>query len=208
MPILSGAINLVRFRVIDGPVDPKAGTRQIAQGLQQCAFEPIDQDKGEVDRSVGWVELYDTDSTQLKPKDVLLGEDVILCWRVDQVRVPPAVLRSALEEWQYSFEQNKQRKPTKREKTEEKEVILRNLRKKAFLTSQLYDVRWCIPTQELQIWATSTKIIDEIVIALEESLGLIMKPLGPGARWELSELKDIAPTPELFGREALSGREL
>ncbi|MBX2810333.1 MAG: recombination-associated protein RdgC [Myxococcales bacterium] len=205
MPIVNGAINLIRFRVADAPAQRRDWPRYLAQQLRKQSFRPLDRESGEEERSAGWVELHDQDSARLTPGQVFFGDDLMVRWRVDQVRVPPPVIKGAMSEWQHLFENSKQRKPTKREKSEEKELILRKLRKKAFLTTQTYDVRWRMPVHEVQLWATGAKVVDEILGAVEDSMGLVLKPLGPGARWEMMSGPDIRPTPELFGREAVSG---
>ena len=199
VPVLNGAVSLTRFRVLKTPTRGKDWPRAFVQRLRRQRFEPLDPEGTEEERSAGWVELHDADSSRLAPGQVFFGDDLLVSWRIDQVRVPPSVLRKALSDWQYAFESERGRKPTKKEKAEEKEQTLRRLRRKAFVTTQTHDLRWRMDVDELQFWTTSHRVIDEMVVAVEESLGLVLRPMGPGGRWNSELHGETAPTPELFG---------
>lgn len=199
MPLQRGSIHLFRFRVLEA-LDP---TGAGLDGLGRRAFEPIDRETGEQDRAVGWVPILDGAET-LSPASCYLDGDLVIGWRIDQVRVPAALVKEALERWQSGFEARRGRRPSKKEKTEEKEIILRELRKQAFVTSKVHDVRWRVGAGELQVWASSAKVIEEVAVALEEDLGMVLRPTGPGPRWEDGGLPvdGLSPTAALFGEEA------
>lgn len=208
MPILRGPISLVRFRVVEAAAattaDPTTG---LPEAFRSGAFKPLDRSTGEEERTSGWVELDDVEATGFSPASVFRGEDAVASWRIDQVKVPPALLRNALSEWQAAFVGRRGRKPSKREKAEQKEVLLRELRKRAFVMSKTHDLRWRLDGGELEVWATSQKVLEEVCVRLEEDFGAVLRPMGPGARWEDAELDldGLGPTPELFGEEVVGG---
>lgn len=207
MPILRGAPSLVRFRVVEARALAEGSTPAVLEGLRAGSFRPLDRSKGDEERSAGWVELDDPDGTDLAPAAVLLDGDLLLSWRIDQVRVPAALVRTELSVWAAAFAERKGRRPSAREKAEGKEVVLRRLRKQAFVTTRLHDVRWRLAAGEIEVWATARKVIDEIAVALEEGVGVVLRPLGPGTRWEDAGLAvdGLRPTPELFGEEVARG---
>lgn len=203
MPLQRGSIQLYRFRVVEAP-DPSEGG---FEALVKRAFEPLNRETGEEERAVGWVSVLDGASDTLDPSLCYLDGDLILGWRVDQVRVPSALVKEQIDAWRPGFEERRGRRPSKRETEEQKEYILRDLRKQAFVSSKVIDVRWRVAANELQIWATSAKMIEEIAVALEEDLSMQLRSTGPGPRWEDAELPTdgLAPTAALFGEEASLG---
>lgn len=198
MPLLGGSVSLYRFRVLEVRA---RSPRAMTQALQSDAFVPLDRESGDADRTSGWVTLHDPEVTRLTPGAVLAGDDALLSWRIDEARVPSALVRAELTTWRTAFRDARSRSPTRRETTEEKELILRRLRKQAFVTSRTFDVRWRLDVDELQVWATAMKIVEEVSVALEEGLGMVLRPLGPGPRWEDGPGSAILPTPSLFGAE-------
>jgi DNA recombination-dependent growth factor C len=207
MPILQGAVSLARFRVAEAAALADDPTRSLPAAFRAGAFSPLDRDTGEEERSAGWVELEDAEATGFAPAAIFRGEDACVSWRVDQVRVPPALVKSRLAEWRAAFEGRRGRRPSKRETAAEKERVLRKLRKQAFVQTKTHDVRWRLDAGELEVWATAQKAIEEICVALEEGLGLVLRPLGPGPRWEDAglDVDALAPTPALFGEEVVGG---
>lgn len=201
MPLLGGSVSFMRFRVVDAA----KSSRSVVAALRRDAFTELDRTSGEEPRSVGWVELDDHDETRFLPSNVVVGGEVYATWRVDEVKVPAALIRSELARWQAQHEAAKARRATRREKLEEKEVILRRLRKQAFVSTKTCDVRWREAEGEVQIWATSAKLVEEVIIALEDGMGLRLRPLGPGARWEDGERPDVRPTRALVGEEVPDG---
>lgn len=202
MPIHKGAVTCSRYFVVEGGSTAKDQRRALATGLRKLAFEPLDRD-GDDDRSAGWVELTDHDSTELAPSSFLLGEHVVLTWRIDALRVPTAQAKAELETWAKAFQTKQGRPPSKKERSEEKELIVRRLRKRAFISSKTFDVSWSQTSGVVLIWASSRKVVEEVVVALEESLGLVLRATAPGAAAEAAGVDgdDLPPTAALFGEE-------
>ena len=206
MPLLSGSVSLFRYRVVEAPAREETFDA-LRTRLAEQAFVPIERETGEQERAAGWVELGQPEAFPATAKPLFYAGDLVLSWRIDQIRVPGSLVKSGLDDWQRGFVERRGRKPSKREKTEQKEFVLRELRKQAFVTSRTHDVRWSIGQDEVQVWSTSLKVVDEVVVALEEGLSLVLRPTGPGARWEDAELPMdvLKPTAALFGEEVIGG---
>lgn len=202
MPIHKGAVTASRYVVVEGGKSGKDQRRTLANGLRKLAFEPLDRD-GDEDRSAGWVEVENHDSTELAPSSFLLGEHVILTWRIDALRVPTAQAKAELETWAKAFQTKHSRPPSKKERSEEKELIIRKLRKRAFISSKTFDVSWSQSTGVVLIWASSRKVVEEVIVALEESVGLTLRSTSPGASAEAAgiDADQLSPTAALFGEE-------
>lgn len=203
MPVVRGAVSLVRYRVAEARTLGKDPRRAVSDAVRRACFEPIDRERGDEDRSAGWVEVHDPESVKLSPGRIFFDGEVLLSWRIDQVRVPPSLVRSSLEEWERASVAEHGRKPSKSARAEQKALILQGLRKRAFVTTRTFDVRWRMAHREVQIWATASTVVEEVLVALEESLGLALRPRGPGGRWEDDDAlpAEIRPTRGLFGDE-------
>lgn len=203
MPILRGAVTYARHFAERTKKKPKG--RGLASALAAAAFEPLDA-SGEQDRAAGWVELEDNDSTALTPSRFLYGSHLLATWRVDARRVPSAAVNRELDEWCRTFEEKVGHPPKRADKAAAKEQVLKRLRKRAFIVTRTFDVSWNLDTDEVQIWASSRKIIDEILIAIEEGFGVTLMPTSPGARAQADGLDTdgLKPTPELFGADVAS----
>lgn len=193
MPLARGAIQFVRYQVLEHP-DPKPRFRP---------FEPLESPHGREDstdqagRTAGWVSALEPDvSAHAADHSLLWWEgEMVLGYRIDEAKVPSAQLQRALRDWKQAFEAREARKPSKREASEQKELILNELRKRAFVSSKVHEVRFRPRQAELQIWSVSPKIVDEILIAAEDDMSLRLQPMGPGGRTEDLDLK---PTAALF----------
>ena len=202
MPILGGSVSFLRYRVLESP-ERGPGHRSLAVGLKKLCFQPLDRE-GEEESSSGFVELYDEDSVQFAPGSFIFAEDLIVRWRVDSIKIPAQLVKRQIDTWIPGFESRRGRPPSKKEKNEQKELIIRKLRKQAFILTKTYDVRWRLQADEVHVWATSRRVLDEILASLEEAFELVMYPLAPGGLWADFgvELDGLKPTPELFGEWA------
>lgn len=202
MPVIRGPITFARFRVEQVDERPADVKRWLSRGFRAHAFEPLDP-AGEDDVSSGWVEIEDADQTELAPSRLIHGEYVLVAYRVDRLRVPAAQVRAELDKWTRAFEANNKRPPRRAERAEEREAIVARLRKRAFPVSKTHDVSWNLSTDQLQIWSTSRKVVDEIEAALEKQFHLRLHALAPGAYSSLLRLPAeaealLAPTSELM----------
>jgi recombination associated protein RdgC len=207
MPILGGTVTFARFRVEPAEAFPTDVRRWLSRGLRARAFEPIDK-RTEEERAAGFVELEDHDSTEFSPGRLFHGEHALLAWRIDTLKVRAAVLKAELAQWAAGFEKEQGRAPTRGEKTERRSALRQAMRTQAVPVTKVYDVSWNLQAQELQLWAASRKVVDEMALAMESCFRIRLHAQVPSVIARRQGVADAAlmPTPELLGIE-LSGRE-
>jgi recombination associated protein RdgC len=208
MPVLRGAVTFARFRSEADRKLPSDTRRWTSRALASRKFEPLDPRKPDADRAAGFVELEDPDATGFA-SGVLQGDLALFAYRVDTIKVPAAAVKAELERWLAAFPGEKGRPPTKREKAEKREAIRHGLRQKATPTMRVFDVSWNLASSGVQIWASSRKVVEEVVEAVEAAFEVKLRALTPAARAAEAGVADgaLAPTPELAG-VALGMREV
>ena len=202
MPILQGAVTFARFEAQPPKKRPKDPRRSLARDVRARAFEPLDK-LGEQERTAGWVELLDHDGVELPPGRFLFGPRLLVTYRIDARKVPAQMVRRTLDEWAKDYATRHGRTPHRTDRATQKELILKRLRKQAFVTTKTHDVAWNLDTNEVLIWCSSRKIIDEIQIAVEETFEVPLSPRSPGALADASGATpaQLTPTAALFGLE-------
>lgn len=202
MPILRGSVTFSRYQLQHSARRPADVKRWLLKGLSQNAFEELDR-KGEDDRAAGFVELEDPEATGFPPSRLFYGERALFSWRIDQLRISAGALRSELEKWKASFEKENGRRPARSEVSERRAALRQLLRSRATPVTKTHDVSLHLKTDELQIWSSSRKVVEEIALALETGLEVQLRPLSPGARAQAEGVSDDAlrPTAALLGVE-------
>jgi recombination associated protein RdgC len=198
MPILRGATTFSRYRVESEKSTSPAWKRTIPAMLRARAFVPL-QLEGPDERAAGFVELQDRDHWDFAPGSIYETEYALFSLRVDEVRIPNAVIKDQLERWKKEFERENQRPPGKKEKSDAKQEIRQRLRTRFPLSTRTLDVSWNIDSGQLQIWAGSRKAVDEVEAAIEQAFSVKLVPLVPvvvAGDLGIPE-KALAPTPDL-----------
>jgi recombination associated protein RdgC len=199
MPVLRGSVTYSRFRSEAGKL-PQDTRRWLARGLARGAFEPIDVQRGEDDRSAGFVALEDADSTDFA-SGVLERGRALFAWRIDTIKVKAAAVRAELERWAAAFTEEHRRPPARGEKATARDEIRHRLRQKQPPTTRTFDVSWSLDTGELQIWAASRKVVEEVAAAIESSFEVKLAPQSAGAQAVRAGIGEgaLAPTAALLG---------
>jgi DNA recombination-dependent growth factor C len=202
MPILRGSVTFARYRLQLPEKGASNVRRFLTAGLSAHAFEPIDR-KSDEDRATGFVELENNAATEFSPGTVFYAERALFAFRVDTIRVSAAHVRDEVARWLVTFERENSRKPGRTEKAEAKAGIRQKLRNRAPEQTKVHDVAWNLKSDQLQIWASSRKAIEEVSAAIEAALGVKLLPLVPGAMALDRGLDESAlePTAELVGKE-------
>lgn len=197
---------MTRFQVVHSGEPPKNVRDWLTRALKAKAFEPIDRASQE-DRSAGFVELENSEATEFAVSDLFEGERARFAYRVEQLRVPARTLKLELEKWAAAFEAENNRPPGRREKSEAREYLLMTLRKRIEPSVKVIDVSWNFKTQQLQLWATSKGIVEEIQQLLEDrlQLQLVTRSVAGLARQADVALESLPPTNELFGLDVEHG---
>jgi recombination associated protein RdgC len=209
MPVLRGAVTFARFRAETRKL-PSDTRRWLARALARGAFEPIDVQRGEDDRAAGFVALEDPDATDFS-SGVVEGGRALFAWRIDTIRVKAAAVRAELERWAAAFQGDHRRAPTKGEKATARDEIRHRLRKRQAPTTRVFDVSWSLDGGEVQVWAASRKVVDEIAAAIEAAFEVKLAPRSVGAQAVRAGVAEqaLSPTPELLGlsrEEAIRGQ--
>ncbi len=199
MPVLRGSVTFARFRSETGKL-PQDTRRWLARGLARGAFEPIDVQRGEDDRSAGFVALEDPDSTDFA-SGVLERGRALFAWRIDTIQVKAAAVRPELERWAAAFRDEHRRPPTRGEKAGARDEIRHRLRKRQPPATRTFDVSWSLDAGELRIWAASRKVVEEVAVAIEGAFEAKLAPLSAGAQAVRAGVAEgaLAPTAELLG---------
>lgn len=196
MPIRRGSISCSRF-LIEGDV-PKDVKKWLTGALKRHAFAPIDP-KGDEERSSGFVELEDEKATGFAPGTLFEADHALFAWRVDKIRLPASTIRIELEEFTRKYEAKNGRKPSRGQKSEQKELIRRGMRSKTPAVTKVSDVSIDLETKHVLVWATSTGIVEEVQTALEEGLDTRLIQRVAQAFLSEKQLEQLKPSEELFG---------
>lgn len=202
MPVHRGAVTFARFQVERPEVAQSDVKHWLVRGLKSREFEPIDR-RGEEERAAGFVELEQNDATEFSPGALFHGERAVFAWRIDTIRVPAPVMKAELEKWANAFEKEKGRPPSRGEKSENKASIRQILRNRAVPTTKIFDVTWNLSTDQLQLWASSRKVVEEIQSAIEGAFELKLIDRVPAAIAMKLGIPDeaLTPTAALVGME-------
>lgn len=198
MPVLRGSATFSRFRVEHAGKRASRAHRDLAEALRTHAFAPLDPARPE-ERAAGFVELRENDRVEFHAGALFEGEHALFAWRVDEVRIPTAVVRAELEQWRKRFLEEQGRPPGRKEKADAKDELRHTLKTRYPLATKIFDVSWDLEADLLQIWAGARKAVDEVQAAVEKAFAVKLVPVVPlavAARLELS-IEALAPTPSL-----------
>jgi DNA recombination-dependent growth factor C len=198
MPILKGAATFSRYRVEKAGKSPLPNKKNLPEALRLRAFQPLDP-TGPDERVCGFVEFLAADQVDFTPGATYEGEYALFAYRIDEVRLPSAVVRAEFDGWKKRFEAEHQRPPGKKEKSDAKEEVRHTLKSRYPLTTKTYDVSWNLTTDLLQIWAGSRKAVDEVQGALEQAFTVSLVPVVPASVATALQLaiETLSPTPAL-----------
>lgn len=198
MPLLSGSATFSRFTVEPPAGDPR---RWLTRGLTRGRFQPLDLQRSEDDRSAGFVEREEIDSTRFPVGAVSLGEWALFAWRIDSVAVRSSAVKAELARWEGAFTAKGGRPPARAERAAARETIRRELRLRTPLVTRTFDLAWNLQTRELLVWVASRKVVDEISAAVESAFGAKLTPRSAAAlaRARGADLDRLGPTAELVG---------
>jgi recombination associated protein RdgC len=198
MALQSGSATFSRFTVEPPAGDPR---KWLARGLARGKFEPLDLQRSEDDRSAGFVEREETDSTRFGVGALTVGEWVVFAWRVDSVSIRSASVKAELSRWEAAFVAKQRRPPARAERAAARETVRRELRLRTPIATRTFEIAWSLETRELLAWASSRKVVDEIAAAIATAFDAKLSPRSPAALATAggADPDRLAPTPELVG---------
>jgi recombination associated protein RdgC len=198
MGLQSGSATFSRFTVEPPAGDPR---KWLTRSLSKGAFEPLDLQRSEDDRSAGFVEREETGSTRFSVGAVALGEWALFAWRVDSVAVRASAVKVELAKWEAAFVAKHRRPPARAERATARETVRRELRLRTPVATRTFDLSWNLETNELLAWVAARKVVEEIAAAIETSFGAKLTPGSPAALAARggAVLEKLGPTAELVG---------
>jgi DNA recombination-dependent growth factor C len=195
-----GSVTARRYLVRGKSAEPA----RLLKGARAHALVPIDPDS-EVERVAGWAAAHDPEVTDLGADTLFTtdGRSLVCTLRVDTLKPPAAVVKKLVAEKLRALG----RKPSKRDKQEAKAMVVKSLRKRAFVQTRATDVVWQLDAGRVWFFSHGKKLNELVVDLFAKSFGLELQPAGPGAVAGRAALPGLEPTPELaFGFPGLPGR--
>ncbi len=154
MGLVSGSINLLRYRVSGKPGGEAIKT--YAEAVRRYAFREPAEDAA-APRTVGWVNILDPFDSAFATAGFEFGGRIVLSLRIDERKVPRRLLlhhiRRAEEETKSA--QGKEFL-SKGERTEIKTRVLQDLYRRSLPTPAIFDLLW-IPAEQAAYFTGSTE---------------------------------------------------
>lgn len=192
--VLSGPLTVRGYHVLGVPED---GFRDVFERtINAHKAISIDPD-GIEEKSIGWCAL-DTDT--LPPASWLFEDAIVLSIRFEALKIPADTLRRAVEA-RIKEREGQQGPLSKGQRDEIKDLIKRELRKKAFPKISTAGMVWFFRTQELYFFSTSTPQNEAFLLLFGQTFNLTVDLSGP-TRWSQiagDRLKGLRASPELIG---------
>ena len=192
--VLSGPLTVRGYHVLGVPED---GFRDVFErAINAHKALAIDPD-GIEEKSVGWCALDD----DTKPPTSWLYEDsIVLSIRFEALKIPADTLRRAVDA-RVKEREAEQGPLSKSQREEIKDLIKRELRKKAFPKISTAGMVWFFKTQELFFFSSSTPQNEAFLQLFGQTFALGVDLSGP-TRWSMiaeDRLKGLRAAPELIG---------
>src|SRR5689334_7457800 len=183
MGALKGSISVRRYAVLDKlPDDPR---RKLLKGIRAHLFTPIDP-RSELDRSLGWVSILDSEDVELDPGKVFAvaggGEQLRLALRIDVLKPSGADVRRQVNTRALALEAKEGRPVSKRERRELKAVVIAELRLRTSPRVRVVDLVWNLDTRRLYLWSQVKSVNEGFLDLFTRSFGLKLEIEGP-SRW-------------------------
>ncbi len=195
-----GSLTLTRLFVRGKP--PTDVRKPFLAAIRLRAFQPLDPD-GEASESSGWCVLDRPFDLEFEPDKVFEDRFVLLGFRTDRFRVPPAMVRAQLadEEARLLSRLNRDRL-SRNERLELKDKIVLRLRKKLAPATRSTDVVWDLDAGVVLFFSHSRRGIADFSAHFERTFKLELEEDSPYLaavraglpRALLSELDRVEPS--------------
>lgn len=169
MGLLTGSASFTRFAVI-GDL-PESFWDVAAEKIKAHSFKDIDDTLDEY--SIGWVSVADMFDAGFAYSSYAAGDYITLTLRVDERKVPPAVLRKFVMKEEERIKREKQIPRLHRAaRVEIKERIQAELMRKAPPIPATYDLCWNLADNTLLFFTTSKKAVALLEDLFKETFNL------------------------------------
>ncbi len=190
MGALAGTITM-RCYFVPGEI-PKDFKERYLKALTKHRFADINVDQGH-EESIGWVSASDPFDVEFDLNKILWGSYLIAALRHDTIRLPATAfklhLRRAVEE---HCKKTGKEKLSKAEVEEVRDLLEKQLRKKALPNIKVYDMVWNMERGVVWLWSTNKKVNEQFLDFFEETFGLAPHEKNPYTQLELLGLSEEA----------------
>jgi recombination associated protein RdgC len=188
MPVLSGSLTYARL-FVEGEI-PADFRERFINTLRLRAMKPLDADDEQPERS-GWCVLGDPYELELSYEKVFYNDYMNLGFRTDRWAIPPALLRANVREAEAAYLEKKGRERlTKRERTEIKELVLKQMRRQTTPVVRVIDLSWSLDEGIVRFFSHSQRPTAAMLDLFEKTFALKLMPEAPytlASRLGLSE---------------------
>ncbi|MBA3015800.1 MAG: recombination-associated protein RdgC, partial [Proteobacteria bacterium] len=169
MGLLSNSGTFVRFAV-EGEM-PENFWEFAAERIASNAFKDIDDNFEEY--SIGWVSVMNMFDSEFSYASHAIGDYIVLSMRIDERKVPSAVLKKFCMKEEERVRKEKQvPKLSRGNRLEIKENIKLMLTKKASPIPAVYDLCWNLANNTILFFSTSATVHAAIEDLFKETFGL------------------------------------
>lgn len=176
MGILGSSYSFSSFwaRVPDSVEDRE---KWVLDRLQRYAFK---DDVEGISKRFGWVTAFEPYASQFNMDLVMMGEFALFSMRIDEKKVPKALIKKylAIEEAKYMEEKGIKRVPRAARKRLKEKVEV-TLMKRTLPVPCIYDVAWDLDAGEVYFFHTSSRVIGEFQEFFKRTFDLMPVPVVP-----------------------------
>ena len=181
---------------------PSKGIDDVSKWVVECISKySFREEIGGLSKKMGWTTPFEPFSPELPETSILLGDFAIFALRIDERKVPKALLKKylALEEKRYKEEKGIKRLPrvTKKRLREQVEFMLLQ---KVLPVPSVYDVAWDLKEEVVYFFSTSSKVIGDFQAFFKKTFQIMPEPMVPYTLAEVECGKEVlsAIGPERF----------
>jgi hypothetical protein len=172
-----GSLTLTRLFVQGKP--PGDLRKPFMAAIRLRAFQPLDPD-GEVSESSGWCVMDRPFDLEFEPDKVFEDRCLVLGFRTDRFRVPPALVRAQLadEEARLLSRSGKDRL-SRNERLELRDKIVLRLRRKLAPSTRAVDVVWDLDSGSVLFFSHSRRVLADFCAHFEKTFRLELEEDSP-----------------------------
>jgi recombination associated protein RdgC len=185
--IQSGTVSLSRFRMLNAEKSYKLN--ELNPLLENYRSGPISLKKIGKELSFGWVRPLGLDDIELPPDahwdmtHTRVGDGYMMRMRVEKRAVPAPLVQILYKQEIYKFQAESGELPARKERTQIKDDLKRELLSKSLPAISHVDAYWNEKRSDLTVFSTSkaakTILIDLFMKSFGDSLGITIVPIEP-----------------------------
>lgn len=172
----SGSITYQLYH-IDGAAETERDA--LLGRIAEFAFQPLTAD-AEDDFHHGWIVFEELLSTAFTRENVFRGELVCLGMRIDQWRLPGALLRARSAEMAQEVKaRTGKQKLFRSEKEHIRETVTRELKQRTLPSAQMVDCVWEPDAKRVRFWSQSNRMLELFESLFESTFEVRLVPSNP-----------------------------